>query len=120
MSAKGVGDSLQRPARRHVRRSAQQWRALFDAYSASGLSAEAFCGEHGLAKSSFRRWHRRLHISVQEETPAAMPAAFLSIPLTAPDAASIEVRVDDMTLRLEGGAALRVVDAIVARIGSRS
>lgn len=118
MSTKGMGDLSLGPARRHVRRSAQQWRELFDAYSASGLSAEAFCGEHGLARSSFRRWHRRLHAPGQGEIPVAMPASFLSIPLTAQDAASIEVRLDNMTVRLEGGAALRIVDAIVARIGS--
>jgi hypothetical protein len=41
-------------------RSPTQWRALVDAYEASGLSARAFCAQRGVAQSTFYHWRRRL------------------------------------------------------------
>ena len=46
--------------RTRVARSAAQWRELFEAFEASGLSKSAFCRERGLALSSFNRALREL------------------------------------------------------------
>ena len=42
------------PARR-IRRSADQWRALFAQYESSGLSQAAFCEQEGLAIATFTK-----------------------------------------------------------------
>lgn len=81
-----------------------------------GQSQRAFCAERGLALSSFRWWRKRLGGAKAPESAAA----FLPIALQAQQpgaAAVIEVELRSRTrLRLEGEAALRALDRLVARI----
>jgi hypothetical protein len=50
---------------------------------------------------------------------ATQPAQrFLAVPLVAPVAGHIEIDLGTLRVRLEGAAAVRVIDAIVARIGA--
>ena len=37
------------------------WRKHLKNWAASGLSREAYCGWHGLGRSTLYRWERRLH-----------------------------------------------------------
>lgn len=53
----------------------EQWQQLIDAQAASGQSQVAFCAEHGLSKSSFQHWKRRLKAG---EIPAATPSALFA------------------------------------------
>ena len=43
-----------------ARRTAAEWRAIFERFEASGLSALAFCRQEGLSRSAFTRWRREL------------------------------------------------------------
>lgn len=43
-----------------VRRSAEEWRAIFSKYESSGLSRDAFCRREKLSPTSFGNWRRRL------------------------------------------------------------
>ncbi len=45
---------------KRVRRSADDWRAIFEQQRASGLSQAAFCEREGVALSTFARWKQRL------------------------------------------------------------
>lgn len=105
------------PAVRRVRRQAAQWRALINAYSSSGLSAQAFCRKQGLALSSFKRWHKRLHSSATAAAPETSAAPFLPVPLVSSGAAGIEVRVAGMDVHLHGSHAAEVLQLILARLG---
>lgn len=51
----------------HQRRSADQWRALFEEQARSGLSQQAFCEAHDVSLSSFYSAKQRL-TSVREAT----------------------------------------------------
>lgn len=53
--------------------SAEQWQALIDQQAASGQTMVAFCAEHGLARSTFQRWKRRLQTDTSR--PLSQPSA---------------------------------------------
>lgn len=46
--------------RPYVRRSTQEWYALFEELDASGLDRSAFCREKGLVRETLRQAERRL------------------------------------------------------------
>ena len=50
---------------RHGRRTEAQWREIFAAYDASGLSQAAFCRREGVALSTFQYHRRRLRDAAQ-------------------------------------------------------
>ena len=54
-----------------VRRSRAEWEAIFERFSASGLSMIAFCRREGIAKGSFSKWMHRLRESEDEPAPEA-------------------------------------------------
>jgi transposase-like protein len=116
MDMKTEAVSTGRRGRRFARRSAQEWSALVAAFAASGKSMEAFCGEHGLALSSCRRWHKRLRSDTTNE-PRKTMATFLPIPLADSRPGAVEVQVGDVVVRIEGGHADRLINALVARLG---
>lgn len=85
----------------------EQWQQLIYAQAASGQSQVAFCAEHGLSKSSFQHWKRRLKSGA---TPAPTPSAlFAPLADAAADTDSgwtIELDLGDgVCLRLHRGAA---------------
>ena len=53
---------------RHVRRTEAQWREIFAAHEASGLSQAAFCRREGLALSTFQYHRRRSHAAAEPAT----------------------------------------------------
>jgi len=86
-----------------------QWRG-------SGQTQKAFCEQQGIALSTFQWWRAKLSRSPK------FPAAVSFVPVSV-DAGSgvrdcaIEVELRSRTrLRLEGEAALRALDRLVARI----
>ena len=50
--ARGIG--------RRARRSGGEWKKLIDAFDRSELSVPAFCDQHQLGYSTFRKWRRQL------------------------------------------------------------
>ena len=70
--------SLKSLARRsRVRRSASEWRDIFQQFSCSGQTQELFCVEQSLALSTFSRWHQRLTGST--ELVADQAASFVEL-----------------------------------------
>jgi putative transposase len=68
--------------RKYARHSAAQWRALISEFEASGVSQQAFCTRHGLAKSTFELWRRKLR-GARVDVAGVRPEA-LFVELTAP------------------------------------
>lgn len=84
----------------------------------SGLPVTEFCRRRGLAKATFWWWRKRL-LRVAPATVVAPPVQrFLALPLVSPVAEHVEVDLGALRVRLEGAAATRVVDAIIARLGN--
>lgn len=84
----------------------EQWRQLIDAQAASGQSQIAFCAEHGLSKSSFQHWKRRLKADdIPAAPPSALFAPLMGAPATTDSGWTIELDLGDgVCLRLCRGA----------------
>ncbi len=63
--------------RSRVRRSASEWRDIFQQFSHSGQTQEIFCAEQSLALSTFNRWRQRLTGST--ELVADQAASFIEL-----------------------------------------
>jgi len=118
--------SIERAARRNgrkgqsARRNAAQWARIIEAKRQSGRTVVDFCRRRGIAKATFWYWRKRL-ATTQKQGLAVKPVQrFLAVPLVAPVAGRIEVDLGTMQVRLDGAGAARVVDAIVARVGSEA
>jgi hypothetical protein len=90
------------------------WKRRVEAWERSGLSQRQFCAKRGLALSTFQWWRAKLR---RAEVPATA-APFVPLTLGAPaPVAAIEVELRSKTrLRLEGEAALRALETVLARI----
>lgn len=92
--------------RRRIRRSATQWRELFDRFEQSDQSREQFCREQGVSLSSFDRWGTRLRTvpstpSAISEEPVFVELKPTSIQQPATPAWDIELQLGaDIFLRL--------------------
>ena len=92
------------------------WKKHIADWERSGQSQRAFCAKRDLALSTFQWWRGKLRRSEGRPLTAAQ---FLPLALNAaPNAAAvIEVELRSKTrVRLEGEAALRALDSVVARI----
>jgi transposase-like protein len=123
MRAKTVG-GIEQAARvngrkpQSSRRDAAQWARIIEAQRQSDLTVVEFCRRRGIAKATFWYWRKRLVRTAKQEQVAKPAQRFLAVPLVAPVAERIEVDLGTMRVRLDGAGAARVVDAIVARVGS--
>lgn len=91
------------------------WTKHIGEWGRSGQTQRAFCAKRGLALSTFQWWRGKLRRAERRE-PAApfLPLALNASPGAVP---VIEVELRSKTrLRLEGEAALRALDSVVARI----
>ena len=95
-----------------ARRNAAQWARIIEAQRQSDQTVVEFCRRRGIAKATFWYWRKRLM------TTGKPAQRFLAVPLVAPVAQRIEVDLGTMRVRLDGAGAARVVEAIVARVGS--
>jgi transposase-like protein len=123
MGAKTVGGIEQtgqvNGRKRHsARGNAGQWARIIEAQRRSDLTVAEFCRRRGIAKATFWYWRKRLVTTAKQGKVAKPAQRFLAVPLVAPMAERIEVELGTMRVRLEGAGAARLVDAIVARIGS--
>ena len=104
--------------RQSARRNAARWSRLIEAQRRSDLTVAEFCRRRGIAKATFWYWGKRLVTTAKQEQVAKPAQRFLAVPLVAPMAERIEVDLGTMRVRLDGAGAVRVVDAIVARVGT--
>jgi hypothetical protein len=118
MAARSVEGAVQASRRSGKRRDAAQWAQVIATQRQSELTVVEFCRRRGIAKATFWYWSKRL-VTKQKRAPVQkMAQRFLALPLVAPVAEPIDVEFGPMRVRLVGAAAARVVDAIVARMGS--
>ena len=121
MRTKTVG-RMERAARLNGRkpRSAQfkaaRWARIIEAQRQSDRTVVEFCRRRGIAKATFWYWRKRLATTEKQKRVAEPVQRFLAVPLVAPVAERIEVDLGTMRVRRDGAGALRVVDAIVARV----
>ena len=54
-----------RPARHRTQRSTEQWHSIIQRFDKSGLSANAFCRQEGLARSTFDLRRRQISRDAQ-------------------------------------------------------
>lgn len=85
-----------------VKRSAAEWRKLFEKCEASGLSAMAFCQRAGIPRSTFTRWQQRVQVVPSQ----AQTAAFVELPLPVAGS-SASLAPGEFELSLPGGVTLR-------------
>ena len=78
-------EKLRKAFKRH--KSRKYWVQKCQAYKQSGLGSNKFCQSHGLAKSSFHRWFKRLEIE------GALEGEFISVEVEGPPAAFIAERI---------------------------
>jgi hypothetical protein len=104
--------------RQSSRRTAAQWTRIIEAHRQSDLTVVEFCRRRRIAKATFWYWRKRLVTIGKHERVAKPAASFLAVPLVAAVAERIEVDLGTMRVRLDGAGAVRVVDAIVARVGT--
>ena len=92
------------------RRSAEEWREVFERRAASGLSIAAFCQREGIAQSSYERWRTQLGNAARDAGTAAptdtgfMDAGHLGHRAKVEGSERIEIR-----LELGNGVSLHVV-----------
>lgn len=103
--------------RQRARHTAAEWTKIIAAQQRSALTMVEFCRRRDLALATFGYWRQRL---AQPTAVAKVAQRFLAVPLVAPTAVPIEVEVGTLRVRLQGAAAVRVIDAIIARINGES
>ncbi len=106
--------------RQSARRNAARWVRIIEAQRRSDCTVVEFCRRRRIAKATFWYWRKRLVTTETHEQVAKPVQRFLAVPIVAPVAERIEVDLGTMRVRLEGTGAARVVDAIVARVGTRA
>lgn len=96
-----------------IRRSPEQWRAIFTQFESSGLSAPVFCQQQNIAYGTFQRWRQQMD-SDPVESRSAVAGDWLPIHLTdagaqqqAP-ATAAPAGGWDIELALPGGVVLRM------------
>lgn len=62
------------PSGTRQRRSAEDWREIFERRAASGLPIAAFCQREGIAKSSYTRWRTQLSCTAHNAGVAPSPS----------------------------------------------
>lgn len=90
--------------------TAEEWRQIIEAQRGSGQSQEAFCDTHGLGKSTFQAWKRRLYGAGKSLATPVAPPSFtpLFTPLTPQTPAASVGNGWTVELDLGGGLCLRL------------
>ena len=93
------------------RRSAEEWRGIFERQAASGLPVAAFCQREGIAHSSYARWRTQLAHAARNAGTAASPTGVgcVDTGLLAHRDATESAERFNLTLELCHGIVLHVV-----------
>lgn len=77
-----------------IKRSHAEWRILFNEHEHSGLSAAAFCREHGLCPRYFSK--RRQQLLNADTTPGSSQPAFVPVRVAKPmEAVRVELHLGE-------------------------
>ena len=86
----------------HSRRTRADWQGLVDSHHKSGLSARAFCDQHGVGYASFCQWRQRLSAPARAEEPAFISLNRVAAPPSTPWDLEVELG-NGVVLRLRRG-----------------
>ncbi|MEK7640392.1 MAG: IS66 family insertion sequence element accessory protein TnpB [Patescibacteria group bacterium] len=86
-----------------IRRTAEQWQSILEAYEHSGLTVQDFCAQHKVAYSSFAKWRHK--VSTHRPTPMPQALSFIELPPMESGLAHTPWRIE---LELGGGVVLRL------------
>lgn len=80
-----------------TRRTASEWRQIFDRFRRSGLNARAFCTRESLVLASFTRWREKLENETSSEefvdvTSSEQLPAFWAVEVELPDGCTLRLR----------------------------
>ena len=94
------------------------WKKRIGQWERSGQSQRAFCAKRALALSTFLWWRSKLRRSeTRQAATAFVPLDLSAAAGSGAGLAAIDIELRSRTrVRLEGEAALRAVEAVVARI----
>ena len=95
----------------HQRRSAEEWRGIFERRAASGLSIATFCQREGIAHSSYARWQTQLAHAARDAGTALSPTGvgFVDAGVLAQHATGDTAERINLRLELGHGIVLHVV-----------
>ena len=95
--------------KRNIRRSAEQWAAIIDRQTRSGLSVKEFCQGNKLGLSTFCKWKRKLQMDgiVDGSQSARAVAAFEPVEIV-PDNSVPTHRATRICLTLDEGITLTI------------
>ena len=93
------------------RRSAEEWRGIFERQAASGLPAATFCQREGIAHSSYARWRTQPAPAPREAgaAPSPLGAGLVDAGVLAQRATADTAERIDLRLELGHGIVLHVV-----------
>jgi len=96
---------------RQQRRSAEEWRGIFERRAASGLSIATFCQREGIAHSSYARWQTQLAHAARDAGTALSPTGvgFVDAGVLAQHATGDMAKRINLRLELGHGIVLHVV-----------
>ena len=102
-------------SKRHIRRSADQWTAIIDQQSKSGVGAKEFCKENNLGLSTFSKWKRKLQLDsgFKPKKPAHAMPAFQPVEIV-PNDPVVSAPATRISLTLDDGITLTIERAIPA------
>ena len=93
------------------RRSAEEWRRIFERRASSGLSVATFCQREGIAQSSYKHWRTKLAHAAREVGVAVSHAetGFVDVGSLGTHASAEASKRINLTLELGHGIVLHVV-----------
>ena len=91
----------------YTRRSPEQWQAIINNFSTSGLTLNEYCQQHSIALSGFYAWRKRLQ---QQNLPETATPKLIEITpeFTAPTKQTHDSNTWQVELELGGGCILRL------------
>ena len=101
------------------REKEQYWQEHISGWGASGLSQADYCRKHGISKSTFWLWKRKLSATKDiTESPVIVPVSLERI-IEAPLSKPICLYVGEFRLEIEAGFCKNTLRELLSVIGSR-
>jgi len=78
---------------RNVRRSADEWQAIVDQYTDSGLKVNDFCQQQGYALATFSKWKRRLSPPQSDRANKSFAPVVTTTTASPPERSSVTLQI---------------------------
>jgi len=102
-----------------ARRSRNEWSTLITAFERSGQSHDEFCAKRGLNVGSFRGWLYRIRRTSSGDSKVALVPVDVRFPEPKAGGGELVIAVQGLDVRVQIGADVGYVAALVAELCSR-